>query len=352
MPDPTGRISHIPEMHRGVSWKQPCRVATTANVTISTALNAGDSIDGVTLAAGDRVLVKDQSTGSQNGIYLAGVTPIRDFDMDQDATTSVPASEVMGAIVYVIAGSTNGGTLWRNTNTTAPVLGTNALTFAQITSSVIASAVSIADAGGYFTATDVEAALQELASKVIGYQAHGNLGSTETFSALTGWHSGTLNADCVFTLSGATSGLVASMVLELAEDGTGGWTIDLPSSVVNAAALEAAFDTTASMTSLLLLMSRDGGTNWYGFFAGGGSSSVLEVDDEGTPLTTAATSLDFVGSGVTATAAGDAVTVTIPGASDPADDTSVWMPLTTVVAGDPVLVWDGDDSLIPTLIPL
>jgi hypothetical protein len=217
----------------------------------------------------------------------------------------------MGAIIYVIAGGTNGGTLWRNTNTTPPVLGTNALTFAQITSSVIASAVSIADAGGYFTATDVEAALQELASKAIGYQAHGNMGSTETFSALVGWHSGTLNANSTFTLSGATSGLVASMILELAEDGTGGWTIDLPASVVNAAALEAAFDTTASTTSLLLLMSRDGGTTWFGFLPGAASGSALEVDDEGTPLTATATSLDFVGPAIEATAVGDAVTVTV-----------------------------------------
>lgn len=38
-----------------------------------------------------------------------------------------------------------------------------------------------------------------------------------------------------------------------------------------------------------------------------------------------------------------------PHGSDPASDTAAWMPLTTVVAGDPVLVWDGDDSLIPTL---
>jgi len=40
------------------------------------------------------------------------------------------------------------------------------------------------------------------------------------------------------------------------------------------------------------------------------------------------------------------------GASDPADDTYAWMPLTTVVAGEPVLVWDGDDNLIPTLTPV
>ena len=131
MPDPTGRISHRPEFHRGVSWKQPCRVATTATVTIATALNAGDTIDGVVLVAGDRVLVKDQSTGSQNGIYYAGVTPARDFDMDQDGTTSVTGEEVMGAFVYVIAGTLNGAKVFRATNTSAPTLGSTTLTFTQ-----------------------------------------------------------------------------------------------------------------------------------------------------------------------------------------------------------------------------
>ena len=53
------------------------RCATTANITIATALNAGDSIDGVTLAAGDRVLVKNQTTASQNGIYIVSDSPAR-----------------------------------------------------------------------------------------------------------------------------------------------------------------------------------------------------------------------------------------------------------------------------------
>lgn len=55
-----------------------------------------------------------------------------------------------------------------------------------------------------------------------------------------------------------------------------------------------------------------------------------------------------LGTGLSGTDEGDSVTLT----ADPADDTVVWMPLTTVVAGDPELVWDGDDSLIPTLTPL
>jgi hypothetical protein len=135
-----------------------------------------------------------------------------------------------------------------------------------------ASAISLLDSAGLFTATDVEAAIAELAKKDIGYQSHGNMGSTETFSALTGWHSGTFNADCTFTFSGATSGIVASMVLELTEDGTGTWTPTWPGSVVWPGGVMPTHDETAGTTTLYLFESRDGGTTWYGFQAGGGTT--------------------------------------------------------------------------------
>jgi hypothetical protein len=127
--------------------------------------------------------------------------------------------------------------------------------------------ITITDAGGYFTATDVEAALQELASKDIGYSAHGNTGSTETFSALTGWHSATVDMASTFTFSGATSGIVASMILELAE---GGFAVTWPGSVVWPGGVAPTLS--ASGTDLLTFFSRDGGTTWYGFMAGGGSA--------------------------------------------------------------------------------
>jgi hypothetical protein len=63
-------------------FKEPCRVATTANVTTATALNAADVIDGVSLVNGDRVLVMNQTTKSQNGIYVVGVSPARATDAD------------------------------------------------------------------------------------------------------------------------------------------------------------------------------------------------------------------------------------------------------------------------------
>ena len=129
--DPTGFVSHPDELHRGQGWKRPCRAATTANITISTALNNGDTLDGLTLATGDRVLVKDQTAGAENGIYIVGVTPVRAYDLDQDGTTAVPAEESLGAMVKVIAGTVNANTLWQCTNTTAPTLGTTALVFTQ-----------------------------------------------------------------------------------------------------------------------------------------------------------------------------------------------------------------------------
>ena len=303
------------------------RVATTANITIATALNNGDTLDGITLATDDRVLVKNQSTASGNGIYVVGASPVRAYDQSTD-------DPAFGFLVYVREGTTNGGTLWRNTNTSAPTIDTTSLTFAAVGGSTGAASVSITDAGGYFTATDVEAALQELAKKDIGYQAHGNTGATETFDALTGWHSATLDANSTFTFTGATSGLVAAMVLELAQDGTGSRTVTWPGSVVWPGGVAPTLSTAASAVDVLTFFSRDGGTTWYGFATGGGSS--LTVKDEGSSLATAATSIDFVGAGVTASGTTAAKTVTV----------RVFEPLTSGSTSAPELVFDADGRCI------
>jgi hypothetical protein len=108
MPPPFRSTAHFPDFHKAAPVKEPCRVATTGPITIATALNAGDTIDGVTLAAEDRVLVWQQSTASQNGIYGVGATPYRDYDMDD-------ANEVSGVLVSVIEGSTYAGTVFQCT---------------------------------------------------------------------------------------------------------------------------------------------------------------------------------------------------------------------------------------------
>lgn len=120
---------HRHHFHRRSPILESVRVATTANVTVSTALNNGDTLDGVTLATGDRVLVKDQSTGSQNGIWVVGTTPVRAYDLATDEPN-------FGFLVYVREGTANGGKTYRNTNTSEPTVGSTSVTFAALIGTV------------------------------------------------------------------------------------------------------------------------------------------------------------------------------------------------------------------------
>jgi len=132
--------AHGPEFLRKMPPQLPVRCATTASITIATGLNAGDAIDGVTLVAGDRVLVKDQAS-AENGIYVAGTTPERAFDM-------LEGIAAFGSLIYVVDGTTNGGKLFRNTNTSVPFIGSTALTFSELVSSAAASSRTFTFFGG------------------------------------------------------------------------------------------------------------------------------------------------------------------------------------------------------------
>lgn len=107
---------------QGYKWKEPARAATTANITLS----GTQTIDGVSIAIGDRVLVKNQTTGSANGVYLAASgawTRATDFDA---------SSEVLGAAVFVSEGTAQGNQVWLMTTDAPITIGTTALTFAQV----------------------------------------------------------------------------------------------------------------------------------------------------------------------------------------------------------------------------
>lgn len=104
------------------------RVATTASITISSGLNAGDTLDGITLASGDRVLVKNQSTASQNGIYIVGVSPARATDADSTADFAE------NKLIYVTSGTTNGSTYWKQTTSAAITVDTTSIAFGTATS--------------------------------------------------------------------------------------------------------------------------------------------------------------------------------------------------------------------------
>ncbi|MEM4247840.1 MAG: hypothetical protein QXH80_01115, partial [Candidatus Nanoarchaeia archaeon] len=115
------RKAYVDNLVNGLSWKDAVRAATTANITLS----GEQTIDGVALTAGDRVLVKNQTTASQNGIYVVATGAwSRAQDMDESA-------EVKAAAMYVTDGTTQSGTAWVCNNTGDVIIGTTNISFVQ-----------------------------------------------------------------------------------------------------------------------------------------------------------------------------------------------------------------------------
>lgn len=110
-----------------LEYKAPVRVASTANITIASALINGSTIDGVVVATGDRVLLKDQSTGSQNGIYVVVASGAAMRSGDADTSAKV----MSGMTMFVSEGTANGGAVFTLTTANPIVLDTTALTFSR-----------------------------------------------------------------------------------------------------------------------------------------------------------------------------------------------------------------------------
>jgi hypothetical protein len=106
-----------------LKWKQSVKCATTTDGTLATAYAAGQTVDGVTLVAGDRILLKDQTDQTVNGIYTVNATgaPTR----AEDAST---AAEILACIVPVEQGTVNADSAWVNTNDSI-TLGSTNITF-------------------------------------------------------------------------------------------------------------------------------------------------------------------------------------------------------------------------------
>lgn len=112
------------------------------------------------MVAGDRVLVKDQSTGSQNGIYVCAAGA---WSRSTDANS---ASEVSQLAVFVSEGTTNADKAYTNTTNGPITLGTTSLTFVQFTASTIGSA-STSQEGIVELATQEEAEAKSDSNKAV-----------------------------------------------------------------------------------------------------------------------------------------------------------------------------------------
>ncbi len=184
--------SFVEATAQGLDVKDSCVAATTANITISTALNNGDTLDGVSLSTNDRVLVKNQSTASENGIYVVGSSPARAADLAAGA-------DAAGFFTFVEQGTVNADNGFVCTsNKGSAVVGTNNLTIAQFSGAGQVTAGDGLDKSGNTLSVDLKAngglviesteiAIDLAASSITGTLAisDGGTGATSASAART-----------------------------------------------------------------------------------------------------------------------------------------------------------------------
>ncbi len=122
--------TYVDNLVTGLKTRIITRVATTANINLSNALENGDTLDGITLATGNKVLVKDQTDATENGIYnvVASGTATRDTDYDTVA-------ELAGQLVIVQEGSSNADKIFLCTTDNSGSIGSVNIVFTVVTPS-------------------------------------------------------------------------------------------------------------------------------------------------------------------------------------------------------------------------
>lgn len=127
-PQDASTKAYVDATINGMDWKASVRAATTAAGTLASSFANGQTIDGVTLATGNRILVKDQAAGAENGIYTVNASGAPTRATDADASAEVTA----GMVVPVEEGTANGDKAFILTTNGAITLGTTAIAFTQL----------------------------------------------------------------------------------------------------------------------------------------------------------------------------------------------------------------------------
>jgi hypothetical protein len=140
--------AYVDSTTAGLSWKAAVRAATTAPGTLATSFANASVIDGVTLATGDRILIKNQATASENGLYVvqASGNPTRSTDANSSANF------VDNTAVFVEEGTTLADSAWTLTNNGVITVGTTALVFSQFAGTGgtgTVTSVSVTTANGF-----------------------------------------------------------------------------------------------------------------------------------------------------------------------------------------------------------
>ena len=209
--DPTGAQdaatkAYVDASAQGLDVKESVRVASTADMDIAGAsndLNTGEALDGVTLVTGDRVLVKNQSTGSENGIYVvagASAAPTRATDFNENDEVSG------GTFTFVEEGTVNADSGWVVTTDGAIVVGTTALAFAQFSGAGQITAGAGLTKSGNALSVNVDDSTIEISGDALGVKAIGNGNWDSSDLAITNGGTGASSASAARTALGLAIG--------------------------------------------------------------------------------------------------------------------------------------------------
>lgn len=207
-------VSYVQGLLNGIRWHEAVRAASTANVTVASALINGSTVDGVTLVTGDRVLLKNQTAPAENGVYIVAASGAA-----SRATTEDSSSELLNSAYLVREGTTNGDTGWVISNDTTITVGTTAVTVVQFGSSTTPDA-STSTKGKIQIATQAETEAKSDSLKAVVPSDLVNFPKK---------YSGTFSASTGFTVSAATHALGATknIAVQLFEDtGTDNYEIE------------------------------------------------------------------------------------------------------------------------------
>ena len=193
---------YVDAARSGLDVKQSVRAATTAAVLLASGLENGDAIDGVTLATGDRVLVKNQGTASENGIYVVQASGAAVRATDFDGTGEVSG----GAFTFVEEGTANADSGWVVTSNGAITVGTDAIAWAQFSGA------------GSITAGD---GLTKTGNTI---NAVGTAGRISVSSDAIDIDSGYIGQNTITTLGTITTGVWNGTDVAVTDGGTGGST--------------------------------------------------------------------------------------------------------------------------------
>lgn len=171
LPTPSGATDAVPKSYvdslsQGLDPKASVRAATTVAGTLVSSFANGSIIDGITLATNDRILIKNQATATENGIYTVNASgaPTRSTDMDNWA-------EIPGAFTFVEEGTLMADTGWVCTSNTGGTLGSTNITFAQF------SGVGAYTAGTGLTLTGTQFSITSPIAATIGGTGLTSIGS-------------------------------------------------------------------------------------------------------------------------------------------------------------------------------